>query len=231
MDLTALIAGFRQQAGDHATPPLFPDADVIGWLNEAEHEACGRARLLYDRTTADVTQIALVQAQREYRLDPSVIDVESVSLLRPGAAGQIHLVNRVGREDMDWSLTYRPNLAGWANTYYAYGDGDEYEGRHLVLDRVPNEAGGVLRFAVYRYPLQSMEQPSDEPEINPRHHPFLIEWALYRAYQTRDMEGSSPGRSDRHLANFAARFGELIDENVKRKQLRHRAPVVRAIEF
>lgn len=227
MDLTALISRFRTLSGDHGVPAFWPDEQVTGFLNEAEREACERARLLYDKTTLEATRIPLVTGQREYLLHPSVFDVEAIGLMRPGGDRSWPLC-RSTDADMRWSIQHRPNLSGWGKYFFVYGDG---AGRRLVIDRLPGEPGGELQLEVYRYPLQELVDPDDEPEIPPRHHSALVHWALHLAYQTRDMEGASINRAAFHEAEFIKHFGMRDDANVARKKVRHRAPVVRAQRF
>jgi hypothetical protein len=213
---------------------LWPDGDVTGFLNEAEREAAERARLLYDKTTPEVVEIELLPDVREYRLHPKVWDVEAASLQRPGANNDsLWTLCRADEDDMRWSINQRPNLSGWAKYFLVYGDttGDEGEGKFLILDRKPSEAGGTLHIEVYRYPLVDMEDGEDEPEIAPRHHDGLVHWALHVAYQTRDMEGSASQRAVHHEAEFIKRFGVRDDANVVRKKVRHRAPRVRPLRF
>lgn len=232
MDLSALIARFRTLSGDHGVPALWPDAEVTAFFNEAEREAAERAKLLYDKTTPAVVEIDLLPDVREYRLHPKIYDVEAIGLERPGG-DRLWPVCRADEGDMRWSVSNRPNLTGWAGHFFVYGDttGDDALGKHLVLDRKPTEPGGKLLLEVYRYPLVDMEDGTDEPEIGPRHHDALVHWALYVAYQTRDMEGSASQRAQHHEVEFAKRFGLRDDANVVRKKVRHRAPVVRPQRF
>lgn len=232
MDISALIARFRTLSGDHGVPALWPDSEVIGFFNEAEREAAERAKLLYDKTTPEVVEIDLLPDVREYRLHPKVFDVEAVNLLRPNG-GRTCSLCRADEGDMRWSINHRPNLSGWAGYFLVYGepDGAGNEGKFLILDRKPAEAGGKLFIEAYRYPLVDMEDGSDEPEIGPRHHDALVHWALCVAYKTRDIEGSADARADKHEAEFIRRFGSRDDANVMRKKVRHRAPVVRPARF
>ena len=46
MTLEDLIHRFRVLSLDNVTPPFWADEDVIDWLNEAQNEACIRARLI-----------------------------------------------------------------------------------------------------------------------------------------------------------------------------------------
>lgn len=223
MDLSALVARFRTLSGDHAVPPLWHTRDVIGFFNEAEREAAERARLLFDRHTPGIVEVPLLAGQREYRLHPKVFDVESAAIRRPGSNGATCALSRASAEDMRWSLQNRPNLTGWGGHFMVYGEASSAEGKHIVLDRVPEQPGGMLVLECYRYPLVDMEDPGDEPEIAPRHHDGLVHWALAVAYRSRDMEADAEARANRHEAEFERRFGLREDANVMRKQLRHRA--------
>ena len=46
MTLEDMIRRFRVAARDTVEPFLFPTEDVTDWLNEAQNEACIRARLI-----------------------------------------------------------------------------------------------------------------------------------------------------------------------------------------
>ena len=234
MDLSALETRFRTLSGDHGVPALWPTEEVTGFLNAAEREAAERARLLHDKTNPAVTQIPLVIGQRNYRLHPKVLDVLAISLQRPGVTDLRRWeVHRTTDEDMRHAHNRKPTITGWPCRFHVYGqpDGAGTAGMHLQLDRAPDIDGGILHLEVDRYPLLDMIDPDDEPEIAPRDHDALVHWALWVAYSTRDMEGSASERALRHLGIFEARFGERDDANVRRKKVRHRAPVVRQARF
>lgn len=234
MDLSELIARFRVLSGDHGVPPLWDDEEVTRLLNEAEREAAERARLLIDDESVEVTQIALMPGVRRYRLHPKVFDVESASIQRANALhGERKPLCRSDAATMGDLIARRPNFSGWADTFVVRGQpsGDGFEGMFIELDRKPMEAGGILFLSTYRYPLADMEAPTDEPEIPPRDHDALVHWALATAYSTRDMEGSASQRAVTHEAEFIKRFGERDDANVRRKKVRHRAPVTRPLRW
>lgn len=235
MNLQALISTFRQLSGDRASPPLFSDEEIVAWLNEAENEAAERARLLHERLNPDIVRVPLIVGTREYWLHPLFIDTdgETIRIQRTNDTEPTRFVYRQTQTDIEWSLTHRANLSGWADGFLIYSDGQGATARRLVMDRKPAEPDGFVWLSGYRYPLEplNLNDPEAEPEIHPRHHQFLVEWALYRAYRTRDLEGAAEGRSNRHLATFEEQFGRKTNANVGRKRLRHRAPVVRGINF
>lgn len=235
MDVAALIARFRVLAGDKRTPPLWADETVVDWLNEAEREACIRAHLLEDDTTAAIVNITVVPGQFAYRLHPLVQDVKRLRIYYPAiddAPACFHKID-LGDEETDIRAKWDecPNADGRPCFYAVFGDGDENTGRTLILDKVPSAPATTLQMVVDRFPLQPMDAASgsDTPEIHPNHHPHLLHWALHVAYQVRDIEGSAKDRVDVHEQRFINVFGERPDANVRRKRLRHRATICRPI--
>lgn len=75
MTLDELRALCRSLADDTVAPYLWSDAEWDQFLNEAEREACIRARLIEDDSTAAVTRVVITTARRRYPLHPSIIDV------------------------------------------------------------------------------------------------------------------------------------------------------------
>ena len=228
MDLSALKSSFRNQSGDHGVPALWDDPTVTAFLNEGEREAAERARLLYDLTTPAVCRVELLPDTRHYPLHHTIFDVRMAALTPAG--GRQRLLCRAGDDPMQRALMRE--RAGWADFFATeVMTGNGATGLHLTIDRAPTEAGGFLMLSAYRHPLVDMEDDTDEPEIPERYHPGLVHWALHRAYQTRDMEGSAAQRSAFHEAEFVKLFGDRQDANVMRKQARHRPTVVRPARF
>ena len=227
VELQELLSNFRGVTGDHGQPPLWADDDVRRWFNEAEREAAERARLLQDKTTPAVCTVPLVVNINEYLLHPSIFDVETVGLTQD--TGKYCPLSRGHERDIENYTRRYAAQRGWGREYFIYGEprGNGTANMRLVLDRKPNVDDGYLTLNVFRYPLQDMEDPDDEPEIARRHHDGLVDWVLYRAYTERDIESSAPNRAATHLADFTRRFGERLDANVQRKHRQQLRPVVR----
>lgn len=230
MDLRALIKEFRFRAGDRATPPLWPDDVVTGWLNDAVDEACERAFLLEDSTTPDVCVIPLVPGQREYVLHPSVIDVLDGYLYNPDGTRRgwccgPHRTTRRFADRHDW---YR----GWPSSYAVYGSGNSETGlgRRLVYSQTPDTAAldATFRMTVQRRPLYPMKAMSDQPEIGEQYHRALVWWAIYMAFDNRNSDRVDIARSDRAYQKFVQAFGERRSAITETQQLRHRPPVARS---
>lgn len=77
MNLSDLITAYRDEARDTAKPPFVSDATARRYANQAESEACRRARLLID-STSEFCEI-------EFSAGESVIELDSriISIRRP----------------------------------------------------------------------------------------------------------------------------------------------------
>ena len=221
MELTDIIAEFRRRADDAAAQPFYDDDAIAKWASEAEREACIRARLLFDDSTADVTQYAIAIGQAIVQLHPS-IDVIASASFTPDGSTRVQQMDLVGidyvKEQCDWSTrtSNRPC--------------------HLVhLDRgqariwpTPSIAG-TLNLEVYRLPLYDLEDDGDEPEIDSDHHEGLLDWVLFRAYSVKDGELGDPSRASAALADFTDRFGERPDADSRRRQRERRRVTTRCL--
>lgn len=88
MNLEELIRSFRalsrdKYKGNGQTDLLTLDEDLKEWLNEAQDEACVRARLIREESLAEVCRIPLTVGTHTYALHPSVYEIISIGLL-PG---------------------------------------------------------------------------------------------------------------------------------------------------
>lgn len=213
MTLQGLIDLFRSQADDNSVSnPLWDDVLLTARANEAQLEACRRARLLEDATTAAVCQVTVTAGTHTYDVDPRVmfirrvkldaqefplpkVDVPRLDLHRPGWDG----------EDGDDPITWMP----WGN-------------QQIRLFPTPI-AADTLRMIVVREPLADMAlavvsppTAAVDPEIPRRYHDKLVDWMLYRCLLDRDREERyDPAGAKRHLDMFEQEFGKkssAIDE-------------------
>lgn len=207
-----IIGLFRQQADDTADPGKWTESELMTWLNEAEREACRRARLLVDSrgtaftyavngtNTATTThthgRITLGSGTDFYDLDPRIIYLRRVKL-----AGRTLPLRAVDYRDLDRCAPGWESHTGTVEGYVRGLDTGKFRPY-----RTPTSAGTVT-LTVVREPLVAMTGPNDAPEINPRYHLGLIDWMAYRAYMKKDAEVYSPDEAAQHLALFEAEFG------------------------
>ena len=93
--LQRLINDFRVRADDAATPPLWSDATLALYANEAQIEAAQRARLIDDRSSV-ITQVAVTAGTAVYGLDSRIILLRRVKL-----ASQTAPLPKIDERDLD----------------------------------------------------------------------------------------------------------------------------------
>lgn len=204
MELKELVSGCREDLDDVAPPHLFSKPRLVRYANEAESEACRRARLITDSSTAEICTAAVAIDRNLITLDPRVIFVRAAKL-----ASKTVSLDKIRRDEMDecnpgW-LTRTGDVVGWI---------PDFQSGKLRLYRTPIAADS-LELTVVRTPLAAMLDDKDTPEIAPRFHEKLIHWMLYRCYLKHDVETFDEKAAARHLAFFEAEFGKAssaIDE-------------------
>lgn len=206
-DLTAL---FRSEADDATEPYLWSDDDALDYANDAQHEACRRARLLVDSSSA-LCQLEVTAGNALLPLDERILFVR-----RARFAGARPLV-RMNMQDMeDANPLWQDNPA---RTPLAFVP--DYQSGALLLWPTPL-ADATLLLTVVRLPLLDMDDGLDSPEINLRLHRSLRHWMLYRAYSKQDSEAADPKKAAEALALFEQEFGKkssAIDETwIEREQ-------------
>lgn len=215
MDGTQLIALFRHESGDDVGPNyLWDDTLVYGFLTEAEQQAAIRGNLI--RTERAIT---LVVGETTITLEaPRLTAIERARLQWPDADGpymKLELVDIAEQDDGDRARDGKPQAVFRTD-------------QTLILDRAPTEAG-ILHLEGYREPRYEIEAGSDEPEIDARLHPALVEWALYRAFGRRDSQTYSEQRSLAALAKFERVFGQAPTANSLRRRREKRRVTTRRL--
>lgn len=222
-EASALLAEYRRRADDRVEPYFMSDAQVLALLTEAEQEACQRSHPIFDCDTAGVVEYAIAANQSSVALNPRVWRVDHATFTPDGALRgcRIELTGIDAIRDLQDArggtmIASRPSHAA-------------HSGRStLTLYPAPSVAGTV-RLDVYRLPLYDIEDTSDEPEIPAELHMGLVDWVLYRVYDTPDMELTDPQRAQRALADFTERFGERRTGDAQRRHRERRRVTTRNI--
>lgn len=205
MTLSDLIEQARIRADDTvSTAYLWTDAEWKRYANEAEREACRRARLIVDSTTVSVCRVTLAAGTKTYSLDPRVIFIRRAKL-----SGVAVPLRRVSYRDLDRSVPGWEDETGEPMAHVPDMDTGKFRPYPAPT------AAGTVTLTVVRLPLCDMVQDEDEPEINDRYHESLIHWMLYRAYSKQDAETKDAQKAAENLALFEQEFGKkssAIDE-------------------
>lgn len=196
MTLEDLIAAYRDESADRAEPPFCSDERLTRFANEGQVEACRRAFLLADSTSA-MCSVAYAANDATISLDPLILEVRAASIgtedLRPRTAEEM------GCTWPNWRTDTLRNVPQFLIRGLDTGK----------LHLYPRPAAvGTIQLEVYRLPLQPMANDADEPEIRPEWHQGLVDWMLYRAYSRRDADQLDPTLAAEALQRFEAEFGK-----------------------
>jgi len=148
MNLAGLIAQFRTDTGDTASPYAWDDAFVTAALNEAEREAALRKHLLYDNTS-DFCSIAVNESASVYTLDPLVYEIYTARIIT--SDGTVNYGIPLYRE----LVALDRDIPGWR----AETAREPYAALHLdgSVQLVPEpDTDYTLEVDVYRLPLADM---------------------------------------------------------------------------
>lgn len=205
MQLQQLITLFRSEVDDAASPHLWDDDEVLDFANDAQNEACRRARLLVDSSTAAICQIAVTTAGLGLlTLDPRVLFVRKARI-----ANALPL-RRMNMQDMEAYDAYWQDASASTPRFFI----PDYETGKLQLWPKPSAASTLL-LTVVRDPLAEMNDDQDTPEIAERYHRSLRFWMMFRAYSKQDSEANDPKKAADSLALFEQEFGQkssAVDE-------------------
>lgn len=212
MTLSDLITLFRTEVDDTVAPYLWEDDEVIEFANDAQLEACRRARLLVDSSTPAIAQLAVQANQPLLALDPRVQFVR-----RARFTGGLPL-RRMTMQDME---AYDPY---WLDTVPGVPRAfvPDYETGKIRLWPAPAQ-DMTLQLTVVRDPLADLQNDADVPEIAPRYHRSLRFWMMARAYGKQDAQANDPKKEMNSMALFEQEFGKkssALDEAwIEREQM------------
>lgn len=196
MNLQAMRASMRVQVDDAVAPYHTADPTLTEFANEAQEEACRRARLLTDSSTAQICTVNVTAGTAIFTLDPRVLFVRRIRIV-----GQSRPLQKTPMADLDQLGTEWQDetgeVMGWV---------PDYESRKVRLFRIPTE-DIVLQLTVVRMPLAEMAAPTDSPEIPLQMHRQLVHWMRYRFYLQPDADMNDPKKAADALAAFEQQFG------------------------
>lgn len=193
------------------TRPRWSSEIIRRALSEAEREACLRANLLRDQFTEKLVRHAVEPGRSTVLLHPCIYAVEGV--IRESDSEFVQPMDEETLRLMD--PRWRTREGSVIEHYLVQALPSERI--QLRLHPTPTVADTIV-LDVRRLPRDEMEADDDEPEIAPRHHDHLVDWAVYRCASMRDADMYDPKRADEALAMFTANFGERDTANVQRKK-------------
>ena len=200
MNLSDLITTYRDEARDTAKPPFVSDATARRYANQAESEACRRARLLID-STSELCEIDFSAGESVIELDSRIISIRRAVTSLSTRPLRKRLVRDMDDQFPGWDSSDNRSIPVVIVT--------DYETNTVRLYPPPRE-DGVLRLTAAREPMKEMAAQNDEPEISRRYHDALVEWIKYRVFNSSDSDLYDPKKAAQALAEFEAEFGPPV---------------------
>lgn len=201
------MARHRTISSDDALPYFASPEVLIGFLNEAEAEACICGRLLHESADPDICQIAIVAGQSSYPLHASLYEIDHAAFRVDMDSCRVP----VKQVSQDWLDTH---VCDWRDKT---GDPEYLIQGDSSVRLVPRPSrDGLLLLEGYRLPKTPMIDLTDTPEINGAHHVHLVQWSLHLAFSILDSELFDRARSDIAAAEFTRYFGLRPDSDLRR---------------
>ena len=219
---TEIIQFAREDFLDDAVEPyLWSDNFLEKCLNLSEKEACRRASLLIDDSTASDSEdtplplcsLTIVAGTASYTMSQKTIRILSIvpaDTSRP-----------IEKKTKGWLDRFYPTwrTAEGAPIYYLEKKGE------ITLIPIP-VANDTAELEVVRLPLSDMTIAGEEDSVIPEEYHFnLIPWMLHLAYLKPDEETLDIQKSDIYAAQFTEKFGpplSAITESNRRRRPRNR---------
>jgi len=219
-----LIAYMRESILDDAAEPyLWQDVEILRYLNYAEVQACRRAHLIIDGTTANdsgtaatagtlgqrpLCSIPIIGEQATYILSPKILQVKRCQLL----SMTYPLTGPVSYRELD------ENVSGWFGTNGTVATAGSGGSPIYFM----NEPGNTITFVrspsiddtaflvVSRLPLRPFTLVTS-PEIAESYHEGLTGWAAHLAHLKPDSDTLNLNLAKMHEDRFVQQFGQLPD--------------------
>lgn len=209
MEISDLITRFRQYTRDTVSPYLWSDAEIIGYIDEAQREFCRRTGGLADATSSDCARVAVTAGEAFADISPLVLKVRG-AFREDGKKLQIVNFEDIENGDLCGEELFA-DVAG-AVTKVVTG----MEPNKIQLIHTPDE-DQTLNLIVYRLPLSEIESTSDDLEIDPQHHECLLLWARRLGHLKADAEAYDRGRATEYENQFLAYCRMASDEKARRE--------------
>lgn len=190
-----LITQARDQVADVVVPYKCSDRAFATFANEAQNEACRRARLLVDSSTTAICSLTLPANTPTVALDPRVVFIRRAKL-----TGRSLVLRRISYRQLDAEAPDWQSETGEPRGYVPDFD-------HLKFRPWPTPTEEeTVTITVVRLPLADMAD-GGSPEIRSHYHAGLVHWMRYRYYLLPDPDVYDPKAAATALALFEAEFG------------------------
>jgi hypothetical protein len=219
-----MIAHLRESILDDTAPPfLWSTIELLRFLNYAEVQACRRAHLLIDDTTANdngtaatagtagqrpLCQLTIIAGTANYLLSPKILQVRRCQLRSMASP----LIGPVVYSELDEYIPGWRGTGGLIGTAGSTGHPSCYlnePGNSVIFIQCPS-VNDIADLIVSRIPLTPFTLQTS-PEIVEKYHFGLMDWAAHLAYMKPDSETINLNMAKVYDDKFTAQFGSLPD--------------------
>ncbi len=212
MNSDALLARFRLETRDEASPPLWSDVEIYSYMDEAHMMFCRLTGGVSDASSG-VTKLRGKAGQGFAALSSRILKLRAAFDVNNQALKILNF------EDLEASPSFGSEIY------------DQRTGpvTALVVGMEPNKvrlipvpvADTTFNMIVYRMPLDDISQAGQDFEIDDQHHLSLLFWMQHLAHLKTDAETYDRGRSDQYKADFEAYCMQAKQEKGQREH-KHR---------
>lgn len=201
-----LLDLWRREVDDVQEPYLWSDDEGLEYADDAQNEACRRARLIVDSTTTSTCSITTVVGTATYALSPLVLRVNRVRVAGESLPLGAYMVRDMDRVSPGWEDdTQTSTPITWI---------PDFESGKIRVYPAPN-AITTLKLQVVRLPINALTSKDVALEIRAEYQKSLRHWMVYRGFLKRDTETYNEKAAAAALALFEREFGKpqpAIDE-------------------
>jgi hypothetical protein len=230
--LDELARGMLRDRSDIMSGPddqLWPDTQLLGYINEAESILARKGLVIRDATTAGVVDVVLADGVTQYTLHPSVVAVISAKFSTD--AGDL---TRAGHSAFTMYQAPDPLFFDPAQISVlppgkplAFSTDEQFDavsGKTGVVSlRVypapdATYAGATIKLRVVRKPLVplSVTDLTLSPEVPEDYHLGMLDWAAYRALRNIDSDAGSLEKAEAYRAAFEEMVKQARNDTMRK---------------
>lgn len=206
-----LAAQFRRDVSDQEAPYLWGNEELYLWMDDAQKMFCRLTDGIAD-ASASVCRINVVPGTDWYSVSPKITKLRFAT--RADTGRPVRLLSA------EKAPEYGVRFDGRPGPLNALVQG--LEKNKLRAWPMPDETFTV-ELGVFRLPLETITEDSQDFEIDEQHHLGLLHWIKHKAYGKEDAETFDRRKSDEHEQRFIAYCAKAKEEE---NRARHPAGTV-----
>lgn len=201
MNTTELYEAFRSDVVDIERPYLWSDAEVYGYMDDAQIMFCRLGVGIADVTTEEVTSVPITAGEEYSPLHPSILTIRQARLSSTGREIALKNLLDAGTAGDDYGTVFTTANEHRPGPVRGMVIGEQYDLCRWV--GVP-ETDDIAKIAVYRLPLEAIVGDGQELEIRREHHRALLYWMKHLAYGKQDAETFDRAKASENETKFVA---------------------------